>query len=73
MLPAFAIVDLAPHHDNTRAPQLCQRLKAGEIAIFDKAYLALGHLWNLTGRGVFETLKAISGLVLKRLSQETPQ
>jgi len=27
----------------------------------------------LTGRGVFETLKAISGLVLKRLSQETPQ
>jgi hypothetical protein len=27
----------------------------------------------LTGRGVFETLKEISGLVLKRLSQETPK
>ena len=27
----------------------------------------------LTGRGVFETLRAISGLVLKKLSQETPQ
>jgi signal recognition particle receptor subunit beta len=27
----------------------------------------------LNGRGVFETLKAISGLVLKRLSQETPK
>ena len=27
----------------------------------------------LSGRGVFETLKAISALVLKRLSQETPK
>src|SRR5438874_2473892 len=27
----------------------------------------------LNGRGVFETLKAISGLVLRRLSQETPK
>jgi hypothetical protein len=27
----------------------------------------------LSGRGVFETLKEISGLVLKRLSQETPK
>ena len=27
----------------------------------------------LAGRGVFETLKAISGLVLKKLSQESPQ
>jgi len=27
----------------------------------------------LTGKGVFETLKAISGLVLKKLSQESPK
>jgi hypothetical protein len=27
----------------------------------------------LNGRGVFETLKAISGLVLKKLSQESPK
>jgi signal recognition particle receptor subunit beta len=27
----------------------------------------------VTGRGVFETLKAVSGLVLKKLSQESPQ
>jgi small GTP-binding protein len=27
----------------------------------------------LTGKGVFETLKAISGLVLRKLSQETPK
>ena len=53
LLPAFAIVDLAPHHDNTRAPQMCAGLRAGEIAIFDKAFLGFSHLWQLTQRGVF--------------------
>lgn len=53
LLPRFAIVDLAPHHDNTRAPAMCAELKAGEIAIFDKAFLAFAHLWQLTQRGVF--------------------
>jgi hypothetical protein len=58
LLPRFAIVDLAPHHDNTRAPQMCAELKAGEIAIFDKAFLAFGHLWQLTKRGVFWVTRA---------------
>ena len=53
LLPRFAIVDLAPHHDNTRAAQMCADLRAGEIAIFDKAFLAFANLWKLTGRGVF--------------------
>lgn len=52
-LPRFAIVDLAPHHDNTRAPAVCAGLQAGEIAIFDKAFLAFAHLRQLTERGVF--------------------
>lgn len=52
-LPLYAVVDLAPHHDQTRAAEVCAGLKAGEIAIFDKAYVAFGHLWQLTGRGVF--------------------
>jgi hypothetical protein len=51
MLPRFAILDLQPHHENTRAPELCAGLRSGEIAIFDKAYLALVHLWQLTERG----------------------
>jgi len=58
LLPRFAIIDLAPHHDNTRAPQMCAELKAGEIAIFDRAFLAFGHLWNLTQRGVFWVTRA---------------
>jgi hypothetical protein len=53
LLPRFAIVDLAPHHDNTRAPALCAELKAGEIAIFDKAFLGLTHLCQLSLRGIY--------------------
>lgn len=62
LLPRFAIVDLAPHHDNTRAPQMCADLKAGEIAIFDKAFLAFAHLWSLTQRGVFWVTRAKENL-----------
>ena len=69
LLPRFAIVDLAPHHDNTRAPQMCAGLKAGEVAIFDKAFLAFAHLWQLTQRGVFWVTRAKDNLdyrVVKR-------
>jgi len=52
MLPRFAILDLQPHHESTRAPELCAGLRSGEIAIFDKAYLGLEHLRQLTQRGV---------------------
>lgn len=69
LLPRFAIVDLAPHHDNTRAAQMCAELRAGEIAIFDKAFLAFKNLWNLTQRGVFWVTRAKENLdyrVVKR-------
>ncbi len=69
LLPRFAIVDLAPHHDNTRAPAMCAELKAGEIAIFDKAFLAFAHLRQLTQRGVFWVTRSKENLdyrVVKR-------
>jgi hypothetical protein len=65
LLPRFAIVDLAPHHDNTRAPALCAELKAGEIAIFDKAFLAFAHLWRLTQRGVFWVTRSKENLAFR--------
>jgi len=61
-LPRFAVVDQAPHHENTRAPELCAGLKAGEIAIFDKGFLNLAHLWQLTQRGVFWVTRAKANL-----------
>jgi hypothetical protein len=64
-LPRFAIVDTAGEHDNVRAPELCAGLSAGEIALFDKAYVHFVHLWQLTSRGVFWVTRAKDNLKLK--------
>ena len=48
---------------------MCAELKAGEIVIFDKAFLAFAHLWNLNERGVFWVTRAKENLdyrVVKR-------
>jgi hypothetical protein len=69
-LPAFAIVDTAAHNDNKRARELCAGLEAGEIAVFDKAYVDFAHLWDLTNRGVFWVTRAKDNMqyrVKKRL------
>ena len=57
-LPAFAIIEEASHHDDTRARQLCAGLQDGEIALFDKAYVNFAHLFELTVRGVFWVTRA---------------
>jgi len=52
-LPSFAIVKAANTHDSTEARELCANLKDGETALFDKAYIDFGHLYDLDQRGVF--------------------
>ena len=52
-LPGYAIVDKAKGHDNQKAWELCAGLKAGEIVIFDMAYVAFAHLWELMQRKVW--------------------
>ena len=52
-LPAFAVIDSAKGHDITRAHKLCAGLKAGEIAVFDMAYIDYKHLFDLSNRGIF--------------------
>ena len=51
-LPSFALVDTAAHHDNKRAREVCAGLQAGEIVVFDKAYVDFDHLGELDVRGV---------------------
>ena len=53
LLPQCAIVKTAAEHDNTRAIEVCAGLQAGEITLFDKAYVWFRHLWQLTQREVF--------------------
>ena len=57
-LPRFAIVDTARHNDAKRARELCAGIKAGEIVIFDKAYVDYGHLADLSKREVFWVTRA---------------
>src|SRR6266436_2287080 len=61
-LPRFAIVDTARHNDAKRARELCAGVKAGEIVLFDKAYLDLLHLFELFKRGVSWVTRAKEGM-----------
>jgi len=64
-LPRFAIVDTARHNDAKRARELCAAIKAGEIVIFDKAYVDFAHLADLCMRMVFWVTRAKDNLRFK--------
>ena len=64
-LPRFAIVDTARHNDAKRARELCAGVKAGEIVIFDKAYVDFAHLADLCMRMVFWATRAKDNLSFK--------
>jgi len=69
-LPRFALVDTAGEHDNRRAHELCAGVQAGEIVIFDKAYVDFDHLADLSMREVFWVTRAKDNLqcrVVRRL------
>ena len=61
-LPRFAIVDTARHADAKRAREVCAGIRAGEIVIFDKAYVDFDHLADLTLRLVFWVTRAKDNL-----------
>ncbi|MCI0350169.1 MAG: IS4 family transposase, partial [Acidobacteriales bacterium] len=69
-LPRFAIIDTARHHDSKRARELCADIRAGEIVIFDKAYVDFAHLVDLLRRGIFWVTRAKDDLryrVIKKM------
>jgi len=57
-LPACLIVGSAGQHDNARARELCANIHAGEIVVFDKAYVDFAHLADLAMREVFFVTRA---------------
>jgi len=61
-LPRFAIVDTAKHNDNKRAREMCADIGAGEIVLFDKAYVDFEHLFALDGRGASWVTRAKDNL-----------
>ena len=61
-LPSCVIIDTAREHDNKRARELCAEMKAGEISIFDKAYLDFEHLYDLERRKILWVTRAKDNL-----------
>ncbi len=61
-LPRFALIDTAREADAKRAREVCAGLKAGEIVLFDKAYVDFEHLWDLEQRGVIWVTRAKENL-----------
>ena len=69
MLPRFAIVDTAAENDAKRAREVCAGIRAGEIVLFDRAYVDFAHLHDLDQREVYWVTRAKKNLscrVVKR-------
>ena len=64
-LPRCVVLDTAAEHDNRRARELCAKVQAGEIVLFDKAYLDFAHLADLSARGVFWVTRAKDNLACR--------
>lgn len=61
-LPRFALIDTARDNDAKRAREVCAGLRAGEIVLFDKAYVVFEHLYDLLQRGVWWVTRAKDNL-----------
>lgn len=61
-LPRFALIDTARDNDAKRARELCAGIRAGEIVLFDKAYVDFVHLYDLNERGVWWVSRAKDNL-----------
>lgn len=64
-LPRFALIDTARDNDAKRAREVCADIRAGEIVLFDKAYVDFVHLHDLNERGVFWVTRAKDNLQFK--------
>ena len=71
-LPRFAIVKAADTHDATEAWGLCADIQAGEIVVFDKAYVDFRHLFSLTAREVFWVTRAKENMQYEVVGDHTP-
>lgn len=52
-LPSFVLVKSASTNDLVQSYEVCAGVRAGEIVVFDKAYVGYEHLFSLNERGVF--------------------
>ena len=75
-LPNFVLIDTARDADPKRAREVAAGVEAGEIVIFDRAYVDFPHLFDLLQRDVFwvtRTKENHKFKVLKRHKNKNPK
>jgi hypothetical protein len=70
-LPEFVVVKSANTNDLAQSYELCAGVRAGEIVIFDKAYVGYEHLHHLTQRGVFWVTRAKENMGYRIVGQHS--
>jgi hypothetical protein len=70
-LPEFVLVKSAGTNDLAESYEVCAGVKAGEIVVFDKAYVGYEHLYKLTGRGVFWVTRAKENISYEVVGQHS--
>lgn len=69
-LPNFAIVNRAKDSDPKMAWELCAPIRAGEIVVFDKAYVDFEHLYHLHQRGVTWVTRSKDNMSYENVGQQ---
>ena len=67
LLPSFAIVEDAGHHDSKRAEAVTASLGDGDVLVADRAYTDFGFLNALALRNVFFVVREKTDLVMEAL------
>jgi hypothetical protein len=70
-LPSFALVKAASSNDAKEARAVCAGIAAGEIVVFDKAYVDFMHLYELLLRGIFWVSRAKSNMQYEVVGQHS--
>jgi hypothetical protein len=70
-LPCFVLVKSAGSNDAKEARVVCAGISAGEIAVFDKAYVDFKHLYDLLRRGVFWVTRAKDNMKYETVGQHS--
>ena len=69
-LPNLAVIGPAKDSDAKMAREVCAPIRAGEIVVFDRAYVDFGHLHDLTMRGVTWVTRFKEGILYDIVGQQ---
>lgn len=70
-LPNFVLIKSAGTNDAKEAWAVCSGISAGEIVVFDKAYVDFKHLCDLSNRGVFWVTRSKENMKYEVVGQHT--